>query len=121
MENIDQVIVKTKELFDVACQRAGEVVSVEKQKFGIASLKSKREKDYAELGKIYYELLKDSSDLNDEVRNLIDAITEKTEEIARLYEDIKAIKNKAICPNCNAKIDTNSVYCNSCGIKVNAD
>lgn len=115
---LDDAINKTKEVFDVACQKTGEVVTTEKQKFNIASLKSKREKDYADLGRIYFELVKDSTDLNDETRNLVDAILEKNEEIARLNEDIQSIKNKRVCPNCNANIDVKSSYCNNCGTKL---
>ena len=70
------------------------------------------------MGRIYFELVKDSTDLTDEARNLVDAISEKNEEIARLNKDIQNTKNKRICPNCNANIDANSVYCNNCGTKV---
>ncbi len=115
---LDDAITKTKEVFDVACKKTDEVVTIEKQKFNIASLKSKREKDYADLGRIYYELIKNNADLDDNTRNLVDAISEKSEEIARLYEDIQSIKNKRVCPNCNANIDTKSAFCNSCGIKL---
>lgn len=115
---LDDAINKTKEVFDVACQKTGEVVTTEKQKFAMASLKSKREKDFADLGKIYYELVKSCNDVDDNTRNLVDAITEKTEEIKRLSEDIQSIKNKKICINCGAILDVNSTYCNNCGIKL---
>lgn len=115
---LDDAINKTKEVFDVACQKTGEVVTTEKQRFNIASLKSKCEKDYADLGRIYYELVKNSGDLDDNTRNLVDAISEKREEIARLNADIQNIKNKRVCPKCNANIDINSSYCNSCGEKL---
>lgn len=118
---LDDAINKTKEVFDVAYKKTGEVVTIEKQKYNISALKSKREKDYADLGRIYFELVKDSTDLNDETRNLVDAIIEKNEEIARLNQDIQNIKNKRICPNCNANIDINSAYCNNCGEKLNIE
>ena len=118
MSFIDDAINKTKEVFDVACKKTDEVVTTQKQKFSIASLESKREKDFADLGRIYFELAKNSTDLTDEARNLVDAISEKNEEIARLNQDIQNTKNKRICPNCNAKIDVNSVYCNNCGAKL---
>lgn len=114
----DNAINKTKEVFDVAAKKTDEVVTVEKQKFNMSSLKSKREKDYAELGKIYFDLVKDSTDLTDEVRNLVDAISEKTDEINRLNEDIQSIKNKRVCPECNANVDANSTFCNNCGKKL---
>lgn len=118
MSFLDDAINKTKEVFDVACKKTDEVVTTQKQKFSVASLESKREKDFADLGRVYFELVKDSTDLTDEVRNLVDAISEKNEEIARLNKDIQNTKNKRICPNCNANIDANSVYCNNCGTKV---
>lgn len=121
MSFIDDAISKTKEVFDVACKKTDEVVTTQKQKFSIASLESKREKDFADLGRIYFELAKNSNDLTDEARNLVDAISEKNEEIARLNQDIQNTKNKRICPNCNANIDVNSVYCNNCGTKLNIE
>ena len=93
---LDDAISKTKEVFDVACQKTGEVVTTEKQKFNIASLKSKREKDYADLGKIYFDIIKDENNLDDNTRNIVDAIKEKNDEIVRLNEDIQNIKNKLI-------------------------
>lgn len=121
MSFIDDAINKTKEVFDVACKKTNEVVTTQKQKFSIASLESKREKDFADLGRIYFELAKNNTDLTDEARNLVDAISEKNEEIARLNQDIQNTKNKRICPNCNANIDVNSVYCNNCGAKLNIE
>lgn len=121
MSFIDDAINKTKEVFDVACKKTDEVVTTQKQKFSIASLESKREKDFADLGRIYFELAKNSTDLTNEARNLVDAISEKNEEIARLNQDIQNTKNKRICPNCNANIDVNSVYCNNCGAKLNIE
>lgn len=114
----DDALNKTKEVLNVAYKKTDEVVTIEKLKFSIASLKSKREKDYADLGRIYYELIKESTEIDDNTRNLVDAISEKSEEIARLNEDIQNIKNKRVCPNCNANIDVNSAFCNNCGAKL---
>ncbi len=114
----DDALNKTKEVLNVAYKKTDEVVTIEKQKFAIASLKSKREKDYADLGRIYYEIIKESTDIDDNTRNLVDAISEKNEEIARLNEDIQNIRNKRVCPHCNASIDINSAFCNNCGAKL---
>lgn len=115
---LDDAISKTKEVLDIACQKTGEVVTTEKQKFSIASLKSKREKDFADLGRLYFDLIKDSTDIDDNTRNLVDAIAEKNEEIARLNEEIQNAKNKRICLSCGANVDVNSSYCNICGKKL---
>ncbi len=94
---LDDAITKTKEVFDVACKKTDEIVTVEKQRFNIASLKTKREKDYTELGKIYFNLIKDDCDDADvDIRNLVDSIIAKSEEIERLNEEIQNIKNQSI-------------------------
>ena len=111
----EDAISKTKEIFDVACQKTGEIVTTEKQKISIASLKSKREKNYAALGKIYFEMVKDNDNVDDDTRNLIDEIIEKSEEINRLNEEIQNAKNKFVCPYCGANIDMKSSFCNICG------
>ena len=115
---LDDAINKTKEAFDVVCQKTDEVVTVEKQKFNISSLKSKCEKDYCALGKIYFELVKDQDDMLDGVRVLVESIKEKNEEIDRLNKEVQNAKNKRVCPSCNANIEKNSVYCNNCGQKL---
>ena len=114
----DDALNKTKEVLDVAYKKTEEVVTTEKQKFDVSSLKSKREKDFASLGKIYFEQIKDAEDLSDEEKSLVLAIKEKSAEIDRLYTEIQNTKNKRVCPNCSAAIDKKSVFCNSCGAKL---
>ena len=114
----DDALNKTKEVLDVAYKKTEEVVTTEKQKFDVSALKSKREKDFAALGKIYYEQIKDAEDLSEEISVLVSAIKEKSAEIDRLYTEIHNAKNKLICPNCSAAIEKNSVFCSSCGAKL---
>ena len=114
----DDALNKTKEVLDAAYKKTEEVVVTEKQKFDIQSLKSKRDKDFLALGKIYYSEIKDSEELSDNVKDIVAAIKEKTNEIDRLIEDIQNIKNRRICPNCGVAIAENSVYCNACGVKL---
>lgn len=114
----DDALNKTKEVLDAAYKKTEEVVTTEKQKLDVAGLKSKREKDYAALGKIYYEAIRNNEDLDDEVKALVEAIDQKNAEIDRLNSDIQSAKNRRICPNCGVAIAENSVYCNACGIKL---
>ena len=119
---LDDVIDKTKEVFDITCKKTDEVVTTQKQKFSIASLESKRRKDFTDLGEVYFNLVKDDpTNLPDEIRNLVDAIIEKNDEIARLNAEIQSIKNKRVCPKCGANIAADSVYCNACGEKLSIE
>ena len=58
MEFLDSALVKAKEVFDVACKKTNEVVSSGKQKFDVASIESKRSKDFEKLGKLYFNMIR---------------------------------------------------------------
>ena len=62
----DDALNKTKEVLDAAYKKTEEVVVTEKQKLDIQGLKSKREKDFAALGKIYFAEVKDFEDVSEE-------------------------------------------------------
>ena len=117
MEFFDDAVSKTKEVFETVSKKTSEVITTEKQRFDMASLKSKREKDYTALGKIYFEAVKDDDAASEEVKALMENIKAKTDEIERLAAEIQTAKNKKICDSCGANIDRNSVYCNICGAK----
>ena len=99
MDFLDNAIDKAKEAIDIAYKKTNQVVNTGKQKFDIASLQNKCSKDFEALGKIYYELIKNT-------------------EIAELKEEVNAAKCKRTCPVCAAAINENSVYCSACGAKL---
>ena len=53
MDFLDNAINKAKEVVDIAYKKTEEVVLTEKQRFDIASLNSKIDKDYKALGEIF--------------------------------------------------------------------
>lgn len=119
MDFLDNALNKAKEVFDVACQKTGEVVTTEKQKFDIATLKSKRDKDFLALGKIWFEMIKDDDSVSEEVKSIVLEIKRKNDKIDELNTEILNTKNKRICPNCSAAIDNSATFCSNCGNKVN--
>jgi hypothetical protein len=96
MDIIDNAVSKAKEAFDFACEKTGEVVKTQKQKFDIASLKNKRNKDFEALGKLYYKIIKDTETDNEEISLLISAIKEKSEAIKEIKAEMEAEKNITI-------------------------
>ena len=118
MDFFDDMVNKAKEAIDVASKKTGEVVNTQKQKFDIASLESKRAKDYAVLGEIYYNKIKDGAVEDKNVSELVLAIKEKSEKIEKLKAEVNSAKNKRICPKCGAAIEQTSNYCNACGAKL---
>ena len=121
MEFFDDAINKTKEVFEAVSQKTGEVIATEKQKFDIASLKAKREKDYTALGKIYYKMISDGVDAPDGAKAIAESIKAKDTEIERISAEIQKAKNKKVCPVCGAYIDKSSVFCNVCGAKLGGE
>lgn len=118
MDFLDNAIIKAKEAIDVVSKKTEEIVTVEKQKFDINSLKSKLQKDYAKLGKYYYGKIADSDELDSEEKALVDSINDKLEAIAKLEADIANAKGKRFCPSCNSAVDEKAKFCNNCGAKL---
>ncbi len=118
MDFLDDAVTKAKEVIDVVSQKTGEVVGVGKQKLDIATLESKRKKDFELLGMLYFEKVKDETVEDDSIGRLIVSITEKNEKIDRLKAEVNSAKNKRTCPHCGALIEKDSIYCSICGEKL---
>ncbi len=118
MDFFDDMLSKAKDAIDVASKKTGEVVNAQKQKFDIASLESKRAKDFAVLGEIYYNKIKDGEASDENISELVLSIKEKSDKIDKLKAEINNAKNKRICPKCGSAIDQISNYCNACGEKL---
>ncbi|MBR7071887.1 MAG: hypothetical protein IKI29_07010 [Clostridia bacterium] len=111
----DQALLKAKEAFDVARKKTTDVVSIQRQRFEVTSLTAKMEKDYAELGEIFFEQIKDSEDMPENVRLLVEAIQEKIQRISELNLEIAQTKNKKVCPDCQGFSENNARFCSHCG------
>ena len=118
MSFLDDAISKTKEVFDVACKKTDEVVSHEKSRINIIALKTKCEKDYAKLGELYYKLLKGKEDISKEEKELVEAIDLKRQEINRLQAELDEKYYDLICPKCQKRISSSSIFCPACGEKI---
>lgn len=118
MDFLDNAVSKAKEAFDVAYKKTNEVVSTQKQKFDVASIENKLSKDFEALGRIYFDIIKDTEPEDQRVKGLADEIKTKNERIKELREEINNAKNKRICPECNANISKDAVFCSNCGAKL---
>lgn len=118
MEFLDNAVTKAKEVFDVACQKTGEVIGTSKQKIDIASMESKRSKDFEALGKLYFELVKEQEIENQSIKDIVDEIKAKNEKISNLQAELNAIKNKKLCDNCKCYVENDAQFCKNCGAKL---
>ncbi|MFV0344444.1 MAG: zinc ribbon domain-containing protein, partial [Anaerocolumna sp.] len=73
-------------------------------------------RSYITLGKEFYNVNKMNPPIdNDET---FKTISKALEKIDQLKNDIQMIKGTEACPNCNAEIAKDAIYCSECGIKV---
>lgn len=99
-------------------QKAKDVSEVAKLKLDIRSKEDFVEKQYAALGKIYYEKQKDQADSEEAEQFFL--IGEALEEIKRMKEGVMKLQGAAKCPGCGAKVPETASYCSSCGTKIEA-
>lgn len=99
-----------------ATQKAKDLSGVAKLNLDIRAKEDYIQKQYAELGKIYYEAHKgDSSVAGSEHFELIE---EAKEAIEKMRVEIMELKKTKKCPKCGAELAEDAEYCSSCGQKV---
>lgn len=115
MDSFDQTVQKAKEVFSVACQKTGEVVSAQKLKIDLAALQSKLTKAYAKLGELQYEKLKEQQPEEIALKAALSQVKSALDEIAEVKEKIGKMQGKKLCPICGGRINDDSKFCSICG------
>ena len=91
---------------------AKDVSTVAKIKIDIHNKEVFLEKQYALLGKAYYEAHKDE-DVDESV--YFPSITEALVDLAQLNADLLAAQGAVECPECGSKVSQDSAFCSACG------
>lgn len=97
-------------------QKAKEVSEVAKLKMDIHTKEDFVEKEFAILGRAYYEANKDNADEKDAEQFRV--IAEAIEEIERMTQQVLDIQGVVQCPNCGKKVPADNSYCSDCGAKL---
>ncbi len=118
MDFLDDVLVKAKNVFDIAKNKTEEAVAIGKQKYDIASMENRLNKSFNALGRITFETYKDDEQVSDEIKALINEIESEIEAISIAKAEIEKIKSTRFCPNCAASISESAVFCSACGEKL---
>ena len=87
----------------------------QKVKVQIASLKSKISRDYETLGRLYHDVIKNGSENEEAINEIIAEIEDKKQEICGLEEKIGKNDKVKICEKCSWKNPADAVFCNKCG------
>ena len=97
-------------------QKAKEVSEVAKLKMDIHTKEDFVEKQFAALGRAYYEANKDDVSETDAAQFRV--IKEALDEIERMSELVLDIQGVVKCPNCGKKVPSNASFCSDCGAKL---
>lgn len=92
--------------------KAKEASAVAKIKYEMHTKESFLEKQYALLGRAFYEAHKEE-DIPEKV--YFTSIIEAEEEIKRLNAELLEVQGATECPNCGNKQDADKAYCADCG------
>ena len=118
MEFFEEAINKVKDAFDVATKKTNDVVSLQKQKFDLASMQSKLSKDYETLGRLCLDTVISGADLSDEAKALAGEIVDKEEQAEKLNAEILKAKGKKFCASCGTANNAEANFCYVCGHKL---
>lgn len=97
-------------------QKAKEVSEVAKLKMDIHTKEDFVEKQFATLGRAYYEANKDNASEKDAAQFAV--IAEAMEEIKRMNQQVMDIQGVLQCPNCGKKVPAGNAFCSDCGAKM---
>lgn len=118
MDFLDNALYKAKEALDVVSKKTGDIITTQKQKFDIASLETKRSREFQKLGEIYYNLIKNSEIEDKNTQKVVESIIRIDNDIYRLKDEINTATYQKVCPYCETNISKTAVYCSSCGAKL---
>ena len=117
-EKAEVVSKVTGEVVEVVAKKAEQTMEVTKIKSQIRTMERNNQRDYKDIGKMIYERYKKGEEVDADMRELCEAISEREEEICKSKEEIAALKGMEVCQKCHAHVDTSSRYCQKCGAKL---
>ena len=123
MSFFDQFSKVTKDFGNKAQEMTKDIKGKLEEQQAIARLKAQKAEaenqirnTYTAIGEMYYQQHKD--DAENSMESQFQLIAQAEERIAQYEQQLKAIKNENICPNCGAAISKEALFCPNCGTKV---
>ena len=111
-------VVNAKAAASAVSKKAVTFYDASKHKISAAEIRGEINKKLKELGKVTYKSEVHGTDLFAEKEQLIAEIKELIENLNIINGHIAAIKSQRKCPQCEARVPKNSIYCNICGTKL---
>ncbi len=113
--NLEDTVVKAKEVMDITGQKVSEFVSVQKIRLNIVKVRAQIESDYKLLGKLYYSGVKRDNVDATAIQAIVDEIDLETEKLRELRVELAFAKGNTVCDSCGAVNLGESEFCCKCG------
>ena len=117
-EIFDDVVVNAKAAASSVSKKASDVYDASKHKITAAEIRGEINKKLRDLGALTYKEQVHGIDLSAQVKQTVAEITELKDNLNIINEHIAASKNQKKCPQCDANVPKNSVFCNICGARL---
>ena len=117
-EIFDDVVINAKAAAAVVSKKASTVYDTSKHKITAAEIRGEINKKLRDIGKYTYKKEVFGVDTSAEIAQLVADVKELKENLDIINAHIESVKNQKKCPQCEAKVPRNSVFCNICGAKL---
>lgn len=87
--NVNSFMGKAKDTLGVVANATQKAVSVQKKKFDVATVKNNLNKAYTELGKAYFEFMKNSETVPEELSIAFKDVEEKLADLENAKEELE--------------------------------
>lgn len=115
----DDVVVNAKAAASAVSKKATDVYGTSKMKIAAAEIRNEIRKKLRDLGALTYKLQKGIiANADNEIAELVNDISELKDSLDTINKNLASAKNQKKCPECNANVPKNSVFCNICGAKL---
>lgn len=116
MAFFDDLSKKLSQVGQSAVQKTKEVADIAKYTASIAEEERNITKLYAQIGQAYVQL--HAEDAPEDMKELIQQIWAAQEKIQENRAQLRQLKGVELCPNCEAEVDKDALFCGKCGAKM---
>ena len=107
-----------QEAADTVTKKTEEAVNTQKIKSEISRLGRANEKDFAEMGRLVYEIYKKGEMEDPDLRAISEEIEKREILISEKQEALTAATKKKTCHSCGSMVDEDAAFCPDCGQKL---
>jgi len=115
---LDDILLKAKDVCDIAAKKGGELYAVSKYRYERIRLHGEVKKLYEQLGGAVYAMVKEKYSNDELIASLTEEIDNHLARIKELDALLCEAKNAAACPVCGSQNSPDNRYCARCGAKM---